>query len=475
MIPYRLGFWTWIAYLLIDFGQVHRIIPGMSHLMLGALATVTMIALVLIEMPRGLSAPGGGWLRPLVVWRVLFLLSIAVGLLLAITQGRAFLVLKMEVPRFLAAFMGALLFLRTLPDLRKVLTAMLIMDFLISAWVIAHHGHGPGLYIDENDAGLVLVMLLPFPFLRIFAPDTKPAIRVLSIGVFALSLCAIGITLSRGAMVGSIPALVFCWLKSRQKVLSLALGGVALVLAVLFAPSNFIKEFESIGDTHESTAEARRYYWDLSTQMWPHHPIFGVGAMCWGNALYSGMIPMPEHRAHMTPHSIYFQCWTELGLFGMFCWIGFIAAAFRETASLGRRKLQAGLAMAAGGDPDPAAVARLRASTEFLGPFASCLAIGMVGYLVCGAFLSVVFYPGLALFAAIAQASAAVWRRELLIEALRGRAEAPRRLATVTELPRRGNWGEDAPAPAGTAAGLVSRARLGFAGPGASPSLGAVP
>jgi hypothetical protein len=473
MSPSRIGFWAWIAYLLIDFGQVHRIIPGMSHLMLGALATVTLVILVMAEMPRGLSAPGGGWLRPLVVWRVLFLGSISIGILLAVTQGRALMVMKMEAPRFLAAFMGALLFLRSVPDLRKVLTAMLAMDFLISAWVIAHHGHGPGLYIDENDAGLVLVMLLPFPFLRIFASDTKPMIRVASIGIFALSLCAIGITLSRGAMVGSIPALLFCWLKSRQKVVSLALGGLALVLAVVFAPPSFTKEFESISDTHETTAEARRYYWDLSTQMWPHRPIFGVGAMCWGNALYSGLfISAPDRRAHMTPHSIYFQCWTELGLFGMFCWIGFISAAFRETGSLGRRKLQAGMAMALGNDPDPAALARLRASTDFLAPFASCLAIGMIGYLVGGAFLSVVFYPGLALFAAIAQASAAVWRRELLTEALRGRAESPPRMASIAELPRRRAW-EEAPAPAGAAIGL--HAGLGFSGPGAAPSLGAVP
>ena len=422
MNTYRLGFWTWLAYLLIDFGQVHRMIPGFSHLMLGALATVVLIALVLTELPRGLSAPGGGWLRPLVVWRARFIFAIATGLILAVTQGRALLVLKTELPRFFAAFLGAVLFLRSLADLRVVLNSMLAMAFMLSVWTISHHGHGPGLYKDENDVALVLVMLLPFPFLRIFAPDSKPVARLVSVFIFALTLCAIGITLSRGAMVGSIPALIFCWLKSRQKVLSLGLGAMALVLAVLFAPSNFKKEFESIGDTHESTAEARRYYWDLSAQMFPHRPIFGVGAGCWGNALYSGLFATADRRAHMTPHSIYFQGWTELGLFGMFCWFGFVAAGFREARSLGRSKLVAGMALAAGDDPDPVVLARLRATTDFLGPFASCLIIGMIGYLVSGAFLSVIFYPGLALFAAIAQASAAVWRREMLTEIARARA-----------------------------------------------------
>jgi O-antigen ligase len=435
MSPYRVGFWTWLAYLLIDFGQVHQIIPGLSHLKLGAMATVVLIVLVLTELPRGLSAPGGGWLRNLVIWRVLFLSAIAIGLVLAVTQGRALMVLKTEFPRFLAAFLGGLIFLRSVDDLRKVLNAMLWMDFLLSVWVILHHGHGPGLYIDENDVGLVLVMLLPFPFLRIFAPDSKMTARLLSVFIFGVSLCAIGITLSRGAMVGSIPALLFCWLKSRQKVVSLALGGLALVLAVMFAPPTFTKEFESISDTHESTAEARRYYWDLSTEMWPHRPIFGVGAMCWGNALYSGQFATADKRAHMTPHSIYFQCWTELGLYGMFCWFGFISAAFREVRSLGRRKMNAGMGMVVGENPDPVVVARLRSSMDFLGPFSSCLAIGMIGYLVSGAFLSVVFYPGLALFAAVAQAAATVWRRELLTEALRARAAAPAPRPDVAAIP----------------------------------------
>jgi hypothetical protein len=161
----------------------------------------------------------------------------------------------------------------------------------------------------------------------------------------------------------------------------------------------------------------------------------------------------------MTPHSIYFQCWTELGLFGMFTWFGFIAAGFRETRSLGRRKLQAGMAMVAGADPDPAAVARLRSSMDFLAPFASCLAIGMIGYLVSGAFLSVVFYPGLALFAAIGQASATIWRRELLTEATRARAAAapaPVHRARITSIAPRWEWAPGGAVPGSASQGAAS-------------------
>ena len=418
MTTHRIGFIAWLAYLLIDFGQLHRIIPGMSHLMLGALATVVLIGLVLMEAPRAFAAPGGGWFRPVVLWRILFLCAIATGLLLAVTQGRALLVLKTEAPRFLAAFLGALLFIRRVEDLRTLYSAFLCMALLLSGWVLTHHGHGPGLYIDENDAALVLVMLLPFPFLGIFSSGGGTARRLIAMIIFTLTLSAIGMTLSRGGMVGAMPALAFCWLKSRHKGLSLALGAAALVLAVIFAPADFKKEFESIGDTHESTAEARRYYWDLSTRMFPKRPIFGVGAGCWGNALYSGLFTLPDRRAHMTPHSIYFQCWTELGLVGMFCWIGFLAASFREVRGLSRRRLRSGAAMALGENPRPEALARIRTDMEFLGTFAPCVAIAIVGYLVCGAFLSVLYYPGLALFAALAQATGAVWRRELVLVSL---------------------------------------------------------
>ena len=433
-----LAFKVWLAYLLIDFGQVHRIIPGLSHLMLGAMATVVLLVLVVLELPRGLNAPGGGWLRPLVAWRVLFLCAIGVGLALAVTQGRALLVLKTEAPRFAAAFLGAVLFVRRIQDLRILHTVLMGLALALSLWVLAHRGHGPGLYVDENDAALVLVMLLPFPFLRIFASDSGGGRRLAAIGIFTLTLMAIGITLSRGGMVGAIPALIFCWLKSRHKALGLALACAALVVAVFFAPDTFKKEFVSIGDTHESTADARRYYWDLSVQMFEKKPLFGVGAGCWGNALYSGLLASPDRRAHMTPHSIYFQCLTELGLFGLFCWFGFLAATWRELRSLRLNRLQAGAAWALGGDPDPRALARLRSDLEFTGSFSACLGIGIAGYLVSGAFLSVLYYPGLALFAALAQATASAWRLRLItasLEAAPAPEPAPRLAVNLRLIP----------------------------------------
>jgi O-antigen ligase len=417
----RLGFMALIAYLLVDFGQVHRMIPGLSLLKPGAVTTVVLLALVLLELPRQLHAPGGGWLRPVVVWRLLFLGAIATGLVFAVTQGRALMVLKTELPRFLTAFLGACLFVRRARDLRILQNMFIGLAFLISAWVITHGGHGPGLYVDENDAALVLVMLLPFSCLKVFSEEGGLRNAVVPLGVFFITLTAIGLTLSRGGMVGCIPALAFCWFKSRNKAVSLAFGAVALAGALVFAPAQFKTEFVSIADTHESTADARRYYWDLSVQMFEKRPLLGVGAMCWGNALYSGVLSTPDRRAHMTPHSIYFQALAELGLLGVFCWMGFLTASFRELRGLRRVRLEAGARMALGDDPDPFAARDMARIIRRVRYFAAALAIGMVGYLVCGAFLSELFYPGIALFAALAQGAGRVWRTELLVASLTAR------------------------------------------------------
>lgn len=420
MSVYRMGFWALMAYLLIDFGQVHKMVPGLSYLMPGAVTTVILLALVLAELPRGLNAPGGGWLRPVVIWRVLFLGAIATGLLLAVTQGRALMVFKTELPRFLTAFLGACLFIRRIEDLKVLHNMFIGIAFLISGWVITHGGHGPGLYVDENDAALVLVMLLPFSFLKIFAEGGGGFRKaIVPLGVFLLTLTAIGLTLSRGGMVGAIPALIFCWLKSRNKAVSLVLAAMALIIAVIFAPPNLKKEFLSIGDAQESTAASRRYFWDLSVQMFEKRPVFGVGAMCWGNALYSGLLPIPDRRAHMTPHSVYFQLLSELGLVGVFCWMGFLAATFRELRELRGTRLERGARLVMAREPDPRAARRMGMNILYLRNFCACLVIGIVGYLVSGAFLSVLFYPGLALFAALAQATGRVWRTELLVTAAR--------------------------------------------------------
>ena len=425
----RLGYWLFVAVLLVDFGQVHKMIPGLSHLKPGAVTQVLLAALVLTEIHRM------RWLRSIAVWRFLFLCAIATGLVFAVTQGRVVPVLKTELPRYLTSFLGACIFVRRIDDLRILHNLFIVMAFLLSVWVITHGGHGPGLYADENDAALVLVMFLPFAFLKIFT-ETNPRRAAGGLGVFFLTLVAIALTLSRGGMVGAIPAVAFCWAKSRHKAMGLALAALALGGALVFAPKDMKREFLSIGDTQAGTAESRRFFWDLSVQMFEKRPVVGVGAACWGNALYSGLIPVPDRRAHMTPHSVYFQLLTELGVVGVFCWMGFLAATYRGLRRMRASRLLQEMAFTLPPDPHPLILVKLRSDQLFMRNFTASLAIGILGYLLCGAFLSVLYYPGLALFAALVQASEEAWRTEVLLAAAANRPENRAENAPAHAVPR---------------------------------------
>lgn len=431
----RAGFWALVWVILVDFGQVHRIVPSLSHLMPGAIGEAVLLVLVLIELPRG------RWVRNIAVWRLLFMGAIATGILIGVTQGRSLLIFRTELPRYFTTFLGACVFVRRIEDLRVLQNAFIAMAFLLAAWVLTHGGHGPGLYKDENDAALVLVMLLPFAFLKIFG-EPSPRKLIASGAVFFLTLLGIGLTLSRGGMVGTMPSLFFGWLKSRNKAIGLALAAVALVGAVVFAPKDFKTEFESIADTQQGTAETRRLFWDLSVQMFEERPIFGVGASCWGNALYAGVIDIPDKRLHITPHSVYFQLLSELGIVGVFCVMGLLVSVARTLRELSPSRLRQDAALIMPEDPDPALLRRFRSDQIFMRNFCASLAIGIIGYLVCGAFLSVLFYPGLAIFAGLVQGTREAWQNEIrLATALRfdddGAGEGEKESPVATSLPAR--------------------------------------
>jgi hypothetical protein len=123
----------------------------------------------------------------------------------------------------------------------------------------------------------------------------------------------------------------------------------------------------------------------------------------------------------MTPHSIYFQLLAELGLVGTFLWMGWLSATVLGLRSLRADRLNAEAGLVLASDPDPRSLGRLRKDLLFMRSFVPALAIGIVGYLVCGAFLSVLYYPGLPLFAALVQASREAWRNELILAAAAAR------------------------------------------------------
>jgi O-antigen ligase len=355
------------------------------------------------------------WLTRIAAWRIALFFAIALGLFFGVNAGKVRDVMMPEFFRFFANFLALAFFTRSVADLRKLSTVLVLLSLSLALWTLGHGGHGPGLLDDENDVGLVLVTLLPFSFLRIQdEPDKKKAAFYL--GAFLITLLGITATLSRGAMVGTLPTLFFIWLRSKRKVVSLALVFLLLGVAVVSAPDKLVSEFKTISDTKEATAASRTLFWGLSIDLFLARPFAGVGANSWGLAMWSGIIPIPGSLSNMTPHSVYFQVLSELGAVGVVAWVGFILAIWTTLRSLTPKRTKKDLApLLDSRVVNPVFLKRFESGRAFLGSFATAQMIAVIGYLCSGAFLSVLFYAELFALSAFAQASRNAWQREIIL------------------------------------------------------------
>lgn len=408
----KIGFLLVQLFIWIDLGRVQDIIPGLKYTKPGFVLQIALFAVVLANLGRI------RWRDPIVIFRILMIAAIIPGIFFGFGSGMVRMIFKFELQRFFSGFLAALAFIRNAGDVHKTHESLVWLAFILALYTIAHGGRGPGLLGDENDIALFLVMLLPFPYLRI-AYETVAWRRAAMLGIFILVLAGIGSTLSRGGMVGTLPTLGFIWIKSRRKALTLGLLVVILALTVLFGPEKLISEFRTIGDTQESTASSRIYYWKLSVELMQLHPLFGVGAHCWGNAVWhhisTGDLINTHRLSNMTPHSVYFQVISELGLFGTLCWLGMIASLCHALFRIRKTALDRQLTAAMGAVPDPETLVYATRARDRIQLFGTCSVICLLGYSLSGAFLSVLFYPMLYFFGALILAARTSWERELVI------------------------------------------------------------
>ncbi|MDB6036074.1 MAG: putative O-antigen polymerase, partial [Verrucomicrobiales bacterium] len=327
--------------------------------------------------------------------------------------------------RLVCGFIAICLFVRSLDELKIIRKLLIFLALMTSGWVLKHGGHGPGMLIDENDAAMGMIVLLPFTYFFI-SSEKKFYMKAISLFAFFLTLIAIASTVSRGGMVGTLPSLFFIWMKAKHKVASLAVIILMLIVTVLTGPANLISEFESIQDTHESTAASRIFFWGLSTQLFLARPIAGVGPGSWETAVWSGIIPVPGQVSNRTPHSLYFQLISEMGLVGVFAWGGLVVATFMTVLSLSRKKLDrhAGVVMSAlkGRQSD---LAQFIGNKAMVNTFANALLISVIGFLLSSAFLSVLFYPQLFVIAALAHVLKRCWESEISLALYLGKSRTP--------------------------------------------------
>ena len=254
-----------------------------------------------------------------------------------------------------------------------------------------HRVQGPGGSFIGTNVGLGLALVMIIPLLVFMARDEprqwlRTALRVTA----GLSVVAAAFTYSRGAMLGLAAIAPFVFGKTKHKAFVLL---VLLPLAYFsrdLIPKELYQRTESISEYQQDmSAQGRLMAWSVAWNLALEKPLTGAGF----NFEYSGMEerwlsyatyvpPAKEERYARAAHSIYFQVLGQHGFVGLGLFVALLASSFLSARRIRR------LATA---DPE----------TIWMANVADAIRIGLVGYMVAGAFVSMAYFDLLYVFIAL--------------------------------------------------------------------------
>lgn len=292
-------------------------------------------------------------------------------------------------------------------DIRKlgiIITTFIMVHVLCATSRIMGSGifGGSGPLGDKNDFALAMVVLIPLSF---YMGLLHTGIKRLAFWIAtALFVVANVSTMSRGAFLGMVSIGILMWLKSKSKVKSLAVIFLLLIAFVSLIPQNYKTEILSIGAEREmafsdtttsvdgrvlakyGTGRDRVELWKVAWRMFLDNPIIGVGQD--NLPLRMGEYQNDEHGnsswqrdiSGRAVHSLYFTLLAELGIVGFLVWMFMLRNLLSKYRYVSKSFSNN-------------SKTSTQAESDFLKKMTLGFAVGMVGYLVSGAFLSAFYYP----------------------------------------------------------------------------------
>jgi putative inorganic carbon (hco3(-)) transporter len=218
---------------------------------------------------------------------------------------------------------------------------------------------------DNNDLGLALNMTLPIMFFMAREATSRWLRRFLWLSFFSSALAVI-LTYSRGALLGLAVVLASLSLKSRRKLVSVALLVSFGMFVVAFAPAAWTDRMDNFvhGQVDES-AQGRLNAWHFALALVSQYPITGGSFETFTPELFQRFTPSLRFAG---PHSIYFQTLGEQGWVGLAIFLSLLGSCFYSV-----RRLRARV--------------RGRPSCEWIANYCNMIQSCLLGYIVSGAFL----------------------------------------------------------------------------------------
>jgi len=185
--------------------------------------------------------------------------------------------------------------------------------------------------------------LLPFLGLAFYSTfvEKKKSLKTFSLAITLVITMALIFTFSRAGLIGFFALLLIAALKARKKVRALLWLSICIVVIINLMPTYVWERFEktkivegpATGDIASTT---RRFLLAKSAwRMFLTHPLFGVGVgnYFWECGKYEAVHP---GRAHTT----YLEIMAELGIIGIFLFLGVLFHTFKTLKKIMRNNSQ---------------------------------------------------------------------------------------------------------------------------------------
>lgn len=322
---------------------------------------------------------------------LIFLLEMAIWVPFTRNNFWAYQVVK-SMSMLLVTVLATYVIIQDTTALIKLMKAFVVICLLEAIWIITHNGHGPGGFVqDQNDVCMVMDVVTPFAWYLAFRRGISAKEKFFFLGAFVIFFIAMVITDSRGGMLGYVAAIlaIMVWSKNPLRnilvsvVFAASLGGLALK----FLPPAYVADMETITNKNDDTRNLRLLHWTTAWAMFKANPVFGVGP---GNYPWNSQYffkyspyynPHSRNRAGRQAHSLYFTLIPEEGLVGIMLFLSMLFISAKRIITVKR----SGHRRRTDSSQDK--------ESQDLVLIAKMLAGGFSGYLIAGAFISVLYYP----------------------------------------------------------------------------------
>lgn len=357
-------------YLSVDLARVQQVLPGLSAIRPGVIATLLLLGFLL--MSRQATLP---FYSPQIK-RIIGFVALLFLYIPFVDGANAAYKAAFGMFLFLPFVFACVLLIDSMDRLLKLCRIYGLVTLFVCGYALSHGGRGPGgSILDENDLCLFIVCMLPLVFFTL-GRESRAAMKLFWIWVVVVLLGTVVTTFSRGGFVGMLVMVTVYWWFSKQKVVIFMLILLLGAGGMHFTGDSYKKEMSTVTDTGNSTASARLLSWQAAWDMFLDRPL-GVG----GNNFPRHF---PEYQSDKltrnmwgrAAHSLWFTLFPETGVLGIILYLSIIRLNLKS-------------------------LFRIRKHNAYENPAdkpffdAVCLALlsSLFGFFAAGTFISVLYYP----------------------------------------------------------------------------------